>query len=498
MESKFILQLKSITKLYPGVVALDDISIAFKEGEIHALVGENGAGKSTIIKIITGAITPTKGSIFYNNSEIKYLNTAKTLDMGISAIYQEFNLIPYLTVAENIFYGREIRRGIFVNYKQMEKKSKEILSNLGISINPKRMLKELSVGYQQIVEIAKSISRDTKVLIMDEPSAPLTNREIKYMFTIVKKLKERGVTIIYISHRLEEVFELSDRVTVMRDGKYVATLNTKDTNRKEIISLMVGRELGNDYPEKNVKTGNKILELKNISTKNVKNISFNLKSGEILGLAGIVGAGRTEVARAIFGADNILEGDIFINGKKVRIKSPSQAIKNGIGLIPEDRKQQGVLLRMSVRDNISYSSLNKLSKYGLINRKKEKISIEKICTDLKIKTPTLDQLVKNLSGGNQQKVVLAKWLLMDSKILIFDEPTRGIDVGAKQEIYNIMKELIEAGKSIIMISSEMPELLGMSDRILVMHEGRIAGELNKQEATQEIILSMASGTSKGE
>lgn len=492
-----ILELKGITKVYPGVVALDDVSICFQRGEVHAIVGENGAGKSTLIKTITGAIEPTHGIIVYNGIEHKKFDPIEAIGMGIGAVYQEFNLIPYLSVAENIFYGREIKHGPFYDMKAMCTETEKILNSLGVKINPRSRVKDLSVAYQQIVEIAKSVSREVKVLILDEPSAPLTHTEINSMFNIIKSLKEKGVTIIYISHRLEEIFEISDRVTVMRDSRYITTMDTKDTDRKCLISLMVGRDLGDDYPRKEHRNGETLLEVKSLNTAYVRNISFKLRKGEILGFAGLVGAGRTEVARAVFGADPVFSGEIILKGKRVAIRSPQDAIKHGIGLIPEDRKRHGVLLGLSIRKNITFSSLKSVSKFGYIDKKKENGKLTELKDSLRIKTPSLDQRVKNLSGGNQQKVVLAKWLATHCDILIFDEPTRGIDIGAKQEIYKLMKQLAESGKALIMISSEMPELLGMSSRIVVMHEGDIVGELDRSEATQERILDMASRETGG-
>lgn len=487
-----ILELNGITKVYPGVVALDKVSLSFKKGEVHAIVGENGAGKSTLIKTITGAIEPTEGTIIYGGKEHKRFDPIEAIEMGIGAVYQEFNLIPFLSVAENIFYGREIKHGPFFDMKTMCAETEKILDSLDMKIDPRSRVKDLSVAYQQIVEIAKSVSRDVKLLILDEPSAPLTNTEIESMFKIIRSLKEKGVTVIYISHRLEEIFEISDRVTVMRDSKYILTMNTKDTDRRSLISHMVGRELGDDYPRKENPSNENVLEVKRLNTSYVHNISFKLNKGEILGFAGLVGAGRTEVARALFGADPIISGEIILNGKRVLINSPEEAINQGIGLIPEDRKRHGVLLGQSIRNNITFSSLKKVSKYGYIDKKKENNKLIELKDSLRIKTPSLEQLVKNLSGGNQQKVVLAKWLATNCDILIFDEPTRGIDVGAKQEIYKLMKVLAEGGKALIMISSEMPELLGMSDRIIVMHEGYIVGELDRKEATQELVLDMAS------
>lgn len=492
-----ILELKGITKVYPGVVALDNVCMTFIKGEVHAIVGENGAGKSTLIKSITGALEPTSGSIVFDGKEYMGFNPIQAIELGIGAVYQEFNLVPYLSVAENIFYGREIKKGPILDMKKMCEETDKILKELGVKIDPKTRVKDLSVAYQQIVEIAKSVSRDVKVLILDEPSAPLTNTEIIAMFKIIKNLKQKGVTVIYISHRLEEIFEISDRVTVMRDSKYILTMETADTDRKNLISLMVGRELTDGYPCCDFKNEEVILEVKALNTSYVHNINFKLNKGEILGFAGLVGAGRTETARAVFGADDVFSGEIFLYGKKVSIKSPKDAIKNRIGLIPEDRKQHGVLLALSIRNNITLSSLSRISKFGWINNKKEDIKIKELKSNLRIKTPTMEQLVKNLSGGNQQKVVLAKWMATKCDVLIFDEPTRGIDIGAKQEIYKLMRQLADSGKSLIMISSEMPELLGMSDRIIVMHEGEIVGELDKCEATQEMILDMASKQNTG-
>lgn len=487
-----ILELNEITKIYPGVKALNHISVSFQKGEVHAIVGENGAGKSTLIKIISGAIQPTSGSILYDGSKYNGFNPIEAIKIGIGAVYQEFNLIPYLTVAENIFYCREITHGPFYDMNAMCAETEKILNDLGVKINPRTRVRDLKVAHQQLVEIAKSVSREVKVLILDEPSAPLTSIEIKAMFEIIKKLKQRGVTIIYISHRLEEVFEISDRVTIMRDGTYIDTLNTSQTDRKSLISLMVGRALDDNYPKREKCEGEIVLEVNKLNTNYVHDISFHLRKGEILGLAGLVGAGRTELARAIFGADPVISGNISKNGKSVSITSPEKGIKNGIGLIPEDRKQHGVVLGLSVKENTTLGSIKSLSNYGWINKKKELRTVHSLIESLKIKTPSMEQLVKNLSGGNQQKIVLAKWLATNCDILIFDEPTRGIDVGAKQEIYKLMIQMISSGKSIIMISSEMPELIGMSDRIIVMHEGSVAGELSKQETSQERILEMAS------
>lgn len=492
--SEPILELKNICKVYPGVTALDGVSMKFYPGEVHAIVGENGAGKSTFIKSITGAVQPTGGEILFNNKKIINNNPIKSLSLGIAAIYQEFNLIPNLSVAENIYYGRYPHKNGFVDYKKIFNDSKRVLENLGVNINPKALVKDLSVGYQQIVEIAKSISMKTKVLIMDEPSAPLTNTELVYLFNIVNKLKNEGVSIIYISHRLEEIFELCSKVTVFRDGHFVKTMDVADTNKDELITLMVNRKLEDNFPKRDIKPQEVVLEVKNLTTEKIKNISFKLHKGEILGFAGLVGAGRTEIANAIYGADSIKCGSITIEGSTVVNKSPSTAIKNGIALIPEDRKKFGALMNLSIKENISYSMLKKIiGRFFLINSKFEKRKTEEYRDILSIKTPSMKQKIVNLSGGNQQKVILARCLFTDCKILIFDEPTRGIDVGAKQEIYSLIDELTKQGKSIIMISSEMNELIGMSDRIIVIHNGEIAGELSKNEANQEKILSLASG-----
>lgn len=494
MENNTLLRLVNITKEYPGVQALSKVSIEFKKGEVHALLGENGAGKSTLIKVLSGAIIPNAGKIIYQDNEYERMTPALAQHLGIGVIYQEFNLVPSLTIADNIFLGDEIRKGIIRNKKKMLKKSEELLKSLEIDINPSMLISDLSVAYQQIVEIAKAVAKNVKVLIMDEPSAPLTNNEVDAMFKLIRKLKEQGVTIIYISHRLEELFEISDRVTVLRDGEYIDTKSTKDTNRKELINLMVGRPLTEQYPHRDVQVSDVMLEVKNLYAGDfLKNIDFKVRKGEIVGLSGLVGAGRTELARAIFGADERQKGNIYIDGKEVFLNSPKDAIKNGIALIPEDRKQQGVLLKMSIAHNITFASIKKLSKNTVINKKEEKQLVEKCIKKLQIKTPSDSQLVKNLSGGNQQKVVLAKWLAAYSNIIIFDEPTRGIDVGAKYEIYTLMNRLVKNGKAVIMISSEMPELLGMSDRILVMHEGEMVGELSKKEATQDLIMHLASG-----
>jgi len=491
---EYVVEMLNIGKSFPGIRANDDITLCLKKGEIHALLGENGAGKSTLIKVISGAIEPNKGTIIFEGNEYARMNPILSQKLGIGVIYQEFNLVPELSIAENIFLGRRLTKGLTINRKLMNKKAEEIMKSFGIDIDVRQPVKTLTVAYQQLVEIAKTISNEVKVLIMDEPSAPLTNREIEAMFSIIRQLKEKGIAIIYISHRMEEIFEISDRISIMRDGEYVGTKLTKDTSKQELIKMMVGRMLNEQFPQTERETGEIMLEVKHLSTAGLlKDINFYVRSGEILGLAGLVGAGRTETARAVFGADPIISGEIYIKGRKVQIEKPQDAIREGIAYIPEYRKRHGVLLDMSIKENISFIALKSISKATLINKAEDKKLAQNYIDQLRIKTPGMEQLSKNLSGGNQQKVVLAKSLAGNSNIVIFDEPTRGIDVGAKQEIYRLMQELAKEGMGIIMISSEMPELLGMSDRIIVMHEGEITGELGREEATQEAVLEYASG-----
>lgn len=488
-----ILKLNHVSKLYPGVVALDDMCMEFKEGEVHAIVGENGAGKSTMIKTISGAIQPTQGTIEINGEVFEKLTPKLSREKGVAVIYQEFTLVPVLSAADNIFMGEYMLNGLVLDRKSMEAKAKELFERLHVKIDPKVKVADLTTGFQQIVEIAKAISKDAKILIMDEPSAPLTITEVEAMYEIVDRLKAEGVTILYISHRMEEIFRLSDRVSVIRDGKYITTLNTADTNKQELIKLMVGRELNETYPEREKPATETILKLNKVGGNGVKDISFEVKRGEILGLGGLVGAGRTELAQLIFGSEKMTSGEITYKGKPLHVKNCQEAIEQGIAMIPEDRKRHGVILDMTIKENTTMPCLKRISKKNVISEQKEVEVTETYKKSLLIKTPTINQYVKNLSGGNQQKVVLAKWLAMNPDVIIFDEPTRGIDVGAKQEIYEIMNDLANQGKAIIMISSDMEELIGMSDRIVVLCKGRLAGSLDKNEISQEAILMKAAG-----
>ncbi len=494
MEAKVVLSLENITKRYPGVLALNKVSMNFLEGEVHALLGENGAGKSTLIKAVAGAIDIDSGKIIINGQEYEKITPSLSRSLGIEVIYQEFNLVPTLSCAENIYLCEKSENSALFNSKEIEKKAVKVLDQFGVKIDPKKMVQDLSIAEQQIIEIAKAVSKNVKILIMDEPSAPLSVSEVEMMFKIINQLKEKGVTVIYISHRLEEVFRISDRVSVMRDGSYVTTKNTKDTSRQELITLMVGRELKETYPKRKNLPGNVALEVKNLTGNGDRNISFSVRKGEILGISGLVGAGRTELAQLLFGAAPIESGEILINGKPTKINSPLDAIHHKIGLLTEDRKGQGLFLEMPIKWNISFPIGQRISKYGVVNTKKEDEIATKYKERINIKTPSLLQQVVNLSGGNQQKVVLAKALAAESDILIFDEPTRGIDVGAKQEIYHLMTELADNGITILMISSDMEELLGMSDRIIVLCEGELAGEVQKENFNQHYILDLASGT----
>lgn len=488
-----ILELQNITKIYPGVVALDHVSMSFEPGEIHSIMGENGAGKSTMIKIIAGAINATSGQVIIDGNSYEKLTPALAKEKGIGVIYQEFNLVPSMSVAENIFLGDKTGNAIMPDFDLMHQRTAEIMDSFGVNIDSHRMVGDLSTAQQQLVEIAKAISKNCKVLIMDEPSAAIAVAEVENMFRIVRQLKSQGVTIIYISHRMDEVFDISDRVSILRDGKYVDTKKIGDVSRQDLINMMVGRELTESFPGRDVKLGETVFEVKHLTGNGDFDINLHLRKGEILGLAGLVGAGRTELAKMLFGDVKPVSGEIIVKGKPVKFSDTSKAIEAGIGLIPEDRKKEGAFLGYSIQWNIPCMSLRRISKASVIDQKEADRLADEYVEKLRIKTPTVKQLVRNLSGGNQQKVVVAKVLAAQTDILIFDEPTRGIDVGAKQEIYHLMNELVEQGMSIIMISSEMEELLGMSDRVMVLYEGRVTGELSREEFSQSRVLELASG-----
>ena len=485
-----ILRMENISKSFPGVKALDDVRFNAYEGEVMALLGENGAGKSTLMKILSGVYTKDTGKILLNGKELEVLNPKDAFDKGIAIIHQELNLVPNLTVYENIFLGREET----TTYKTLKKdymikEAKKLLDRLKVDIDPTLKINEISLAKQQMVEIAKALSLNTSVIIMDEPTDTLTDKEVDILFDVIRELKAEKKAIVYISHRLKEVFEICDRVTVLRDGKFIDERLVSEIDEDEIIKLMVGRTLDEQFPYLKTNTSEFVFEVKNLTNKYVKNISFSLKRGEVLGISGLVGAGRSELGKTIFGLYPIDEGEMILEGKKVEFKSPKEAIENGIMYVSEDRKSEGLVLTMDVKSNITLSSLDKFKRaLGLDKKKEERIS-EDYRKKINIKTPTLTQKVKNLSGGNQQKVAIAKSLLTQPKVLILDEPTRGIDVGAKREIYDLLNVIKKEGHSVIMISSEMPEILGMSDRIIVMHEGKIKGELTKEEATSEKIMN---------
>jgi ribose transport system ATP-binding protein len=499
MSENYVLELEHIRKEYPGVVALKDVTLRLRKGEVLGLIGENGAGKSTLIKCCTGAEIPTSGKIRVNGKEFDRMSPQLAAENGVAVIYQEFNNVGELSAAENLFLGRPIRKGMIIDRAAMEREAQKAFDQLHIKINPKELVKNLTVGYQQMIEIAKAIQQNAQVLIMDEPSAPLTSNEVENMFKVVELLRKKGVSIIYISHRLEEIFRLSDRIEVIRDGEYVTTLITPEATVDELIKLMVGRELTQKYPPRKscVNKDKVVLELKNVTGNGDKDISLQLHAGEVLGLGGLVGAGRTELAEIIFGAKTKESGTILFNGKEINPQSPREAIDLGIALVPEDRKRHGALLGISIKNNINMPIYERISKLSVINSRKEKEIAEKYREEIQIKCPTLNQLVKNLSGGNQQKVILGKWLAADCELIIFDEPTRGIDVGAKYEIYKLINELVESGRSVLMISSEMEELMGMSDRIIVLAENRITGELQKEEFDSDKIMQYASGITDG-
>lgn len=488
-------ELKNIHKAFGSNRVLKGVDFELLEGEVHSLVGENGAGKSTLMNIVTGLVDKSDGQILVNGQEVQFANPKDAENNGISFIHQELVTWPEMTILENIFLGKEYANAWgYVNNKQMAKDAEEILNELSISFDLNRQMKELSVGQQQLIEIAKTLLNKAQVIIMDEPTAALTDREINLLFDIIRRLTLRGVSIVYISHRMKEIFELSDRVTVMRDGVSVMTKKIEDTNNQEIVNSMVGREIEDYYPDIDVATGEVILQVDGLSSNQLfEDISFKLHEGEILAFSGLMGSGRTEIMRAIFGIDSYDAGKITVQGEEVAFKHPSEAIAKGIGFLTENRKEEGLILDFSIKDNISLTALDEFSHNGHINVKEEEKFVELLIKRLVVKTTSMHQAVSSLSGGNQQKVVLAKWVGAGTQILILDEPTRGVDVGAKREIYILMKELAQRGVGIIMVSSDLPEVIGISDRVIVIHEGRINGQLLKNELTEERIMTYATG-----
>ncbi len=488
-----VLSMENITKTFPGVVALDNVSIDLNKGEVLGILGENGAGKSTLIKILAGNYIKDSGDIFVDGQKFEIRGPAEAVASGIRVIYQELNTLNNLTVAENIFIGEQIVRGPFkvVDWKSMVKKSLELLEILNVKLDPNAVLGDLSVSEKQIVEIAKAISKEAKILVMDEPTAALSEEETQSLFKIIRTLKSKGVSMIYISHRLKEIFEITDRVTVLRDGKKVGSLKTSDTDENKLVEMMVGRDIKDMYPKREVKMGEVVMESKNLKADGFDDISFKLKRGEILGIFGLLGSGRTSLVKALFGANRIKSGELIVNGKKVNLKSPGIAKDEKIGLVPLDRKTEGLALIMGVKENITLANISELGKSFLVSKIQERKKAGKWVEEIGIKTPSVDQEVNSLSGGNQQKVVLAKWLESGSQIIILNEPTRGIDVGAKIEIYKLMQDLCERGASVIMISSELMEIMSIADRIVVMSKGRFTDEYTRKEASEEKLLHSA-------
>ena len=492
MDNNYILTLKNITKEFPGVKALDDVTINIERGTIHGLVGENGAGKSTLIKVLAGIYQPNKGEIILDGKPCRFNSPIEARRAGISVVHQEIKLAEPLSVAENMFLGNVQLKNGLVDWKGMRRRAREIVEDLGMDIDINAQVSSLTVAKKQIVEIMHAINNNSRILIMDEPSAVLTDRELEVMFRIVKQLRDKGITIIYISHRLDEIFGLCSNVSVLRDGCHIDTIPVASVDRQGLINMMVGREMGQEYPKEVGNVGGTILEVKNLSRGILQDISFEVKSGEVFGISGLVGAGRTELARAILGIDKPESGEVYVRGKKVHYRTFADAIRDGLGLIPQDRKLQGLVQIMSVKRNTTLVNMKRVLRAGVISSSLEEKLSKEYADKLHVVTPSMETEVQYLSGGNQQKVVIAKWLFQNSEILFLDEPTRGIDVGAKAEIYRLINRMAKEGKTIIMISSEMPELLGMCDRIMVMHEGHKMGELNAAEATQAKIMALCS------
>ncbi|MCL4248559.1 MAG: sugar ABC transporter ATP-binding protein [Anaerolineae bacterium] len=497
-----LIQLKNISKHFPGVQALDNVSVEIAPGEIHGLLGENGAGKSTLIKILSGAHRPDGGVIELDGRPIQIENPHKAQELGIVTIYQEFNLVPHLTIAENVFIGREPRRGIFLSWSKLAEQTQALTDRLGIPLDPMKLVRDLSVAEQQMVEIARALSMKSRLIIMDEPTSALSEKEVLQLFDIMRDLRSHGLSMIFITHRLEEVMEICDRITVLRDGQNAGHADIGDINVEGIIRMMVGRPVDDLYRGEHVRPagGDQVLQVRNLRRKVnrsdphatiLHDVTFEVRRGEILGIAGLVGAGRTEIARVIFGADPLESGEVFIEGRQVHIRSPQDAIRHGIGLVPEDRKQQALFLALAVRENMSIAALpNLLTPVGFVRAREENKLVDEYQRMLNIRMASPEQHVSNLSGGNQQKVVIARWMALQPKLLIVDEPTRGIDVGAKAEVHALLHEMAAKGIAIIMISSELPEILGMSDRILTVREGRATGIVNREDADEETLMKL--------
>lgn len=489
------IEMRGIDKSFGGNAVLKDAGFLLDHGEIHALMGENGAGKSTLMKILTGVYTRDAGTVLVDGQEVCYKNPQEAERAGIVFIHQELNVLFDLTVEENMFMGKEIKKGFGVcDKKAMRQEVKKILDRLGVDIDPGQRMNELSVGQQQMIEIAKALMVDAQVIIMDEPTAALTQSETTVLFQVVNSLREKGVSIVYISHRMEEIFELCDRITILRDGSYIGTKEIKQTDMNDVVKMMIGREIGERYPVRNVKIGDVAFEVKGLTCPGVfQNVSFQVHAGEVLGVSGLMGAGRTEIMQAIFGNMPHVSGEIYLNGKQITNRNPQEAMKNGIGFITEDRKVEGLMLEESIMKNISIANLGRISRYGVLKKDSEDNLVKRGIEELHIKCFGPQHECNNLSGGNQQKVVFAKWIYTEPEILILDEPTRGVDIGAKKEIYNIINDLAEKGVAIIMVSSELPEVLGMSDRVMVVHEGVVTGVLTREEANQENVMILATG-----
>lgn len=502
-----LLRMSGISKSFPGVRALQNVDLSVQAGECLALVGENGAGKSTLMKILSGVYAPDEGTIEIDGRTVVPSNPHHAQQLGVSIIYQEFNLFPNMSIEENIFIGREPNRSGIVDRAQMRESALGYLRQVGVDLDPRSMVRDLSVAQQQMVEIAKALSYNARIVIMDEPTSALTDTEVRALFEIIRGLKARGLGIVFVSHRLEEIFEICDRITVLRDGRNAGELSTATATPDQVVRMMVGREMTDLFQKENSSTSDQVvLEVRGLSRRGTQRddskvvldgVDLQVRSGEIVGLAGLVGSGRTEVARAIFGADPFDSGEIYLEGQRVHVRSPAEAIGKGIALAPEDRKLQALVLALAIRENIALPNLGRLSRFGFVRRREERALADRYIQALSVRTPSMEQKVINLSGGNQQKVVLAKWLALNPKVLIVDEPTRGIDIGAKAEVHSLLSQLAAQGVAILMISSELPEILGMSDRIYVMREGKITGVLDRSEATEERVMELATGVAAG-